>query len=187
MTDEEFIQDILDVTETDSQDIALMRVHYDRLAVKDSEATYGVYVQVTKDNYVMAVDSDAFIAELSWWIKVDEGTGELYKYARVNYCPKGIQTDGGYNYKLVDGVVVYAPQQEQPEDHNEMSSQEQFFLATRNYSAGELISIQGRMYEATAMIPDGCRIVPGQNAEETTLEAYINKKVEEKFNEAANL
>ena len=28
MTDEEYIQNILDVCETDSKDIALMRVHY---------------------------------------------------------------------------------------------------------------------------------------------------------------
>ena len=179
MTDEEFIADILQVCETDSMDIALMRVHYDRLAVEDTEATYGVYVQVNKDNYVTAIDSDAFIPDLSFWIKADEGTGELYKYARVNYCPKGIQTDGGYNYKLVDGVVVYAPQQEQPEDHNEMASQEQFFIASRRYEVGELISIQGRMYEAIAIILSGSRINVGTNVREITLAEYINRKVEE--------
>ena len=187
MTDEEFIQDILSVCETDSQDIALMRVHYDRLAIKDTEATYNVYVQVTPDNYVTAVDSDAFIPDLSWWIKVDSGTGELYKYAKVLYCPKGVMTNGGYNYRLVDGVVVYAPQQEQPEDHNEMSAQEQFFTATKNYEAGELISIQGRMYEATSVIPSGCSIVVGQNVVETTLEQYINKMVEARLNGTADL
>lgn len=179
MTDEEFIADILQVCETDSMDIALMRVHYDRLAVKDTEATYNVYVQVNEDNYVTAVDSDAFIPDLSWWLKVDTGTGELYKYARVLYCPKGIQTEGGWNYKLVDGVVVYAPQQEQPEDHNEMASQEQFFIASRKYLPGELISIQGRMYEVVSIIlPEG-KITPNTNVRELTLEQYINKKIEE--------
>lgn len=179
MTDQELIADLMRAVGTDDPDVLLARVHYDRLAIKDSEATYGVYVQVNKENYVTAVDSDAFIPDLSWWIKVDSGTGELYKYARVNYCPKGLQTDGGYNYKLVDGVVVYAPQVEQPEDHNEMASTEEFFIASRNYQTGELISIQGRMFEATAVIPDGCKIVPGTNCNEITLEQYINKKVEE--------
>jgi hypothetical protein len=74
---------------------------------------------------------------------------------------------------------VYAPQIEQPEDHNEMASQEEFFTASRNYQTGELISIQGRMFEATAVIPDGCKIVPGANCTEITLEQYINRKVEE--------
>lgn len=179
MTDQELIADLMRAVGTDDPDVLVARVHYDRLAIKDSEATYGVYVQVNKENYVTAVDSDAFIPDLSWWIKVDSGTGELYKYARVNYCPKGLTTDGGYNYKLVDGVVVYAPQVEQPEDHNEMSAQEAFFIASRNYSVGELISVQGRMYEATAVIPDGCKIVPGANCNEITLEQYINRKVEE--------
>ena len=181
MTDEEYIQDILNVCETDDRSVALMRLHYDRLAIKDSEATYGVYVQINADNYVTAVDSDAFIPDLSWWIKVDSGTGELYKYARVNYCPKGIQTDGGWNYKLVDGVVVYAPQQEQPEDHNEMASQEEFFIASRKYNVGELISVQGRMYEVISIILAGGKINHGSNVKEITLEQYINAKVEERL------
>lgn len=179
MTNEELIADLMTVCETDDPEVLLARVHYDRMVVKDIEATYGVYVQINKDNYVTAVDSDAFIQDLSWWIKVDEGTGELYKYARVNYCPKGLQTDGGWNYKLADGVVVYAPQVEQPEDHNEMASQEEFFIASRKYEPGELISIQGRMYEATTIILAGSKIIPDSNVKEVTLEQYINKKVQE--------
>ena len=179
MTDEELIADLMTVCETDDPEILLARVHYDRLAVKDTEATYGVFVQINLDSYVTAVDSDAFIPDLSYWVKVDEGRGELYKYARVNYCPKGLQTDGGWNYKLVGGVVVYAPQQEQPEDHNEMASQEEFFIASHKYNIGELISIQGRMYEVISIILAGGNINPGSNVQEITLEQYINRKVEE--------
>jgi hypothetical protein len=179
MTDQELIADLMRAVGTDDPNVLLARVHYDRLAVKDSEAVYGVYVQVNANNYVTAVDSDAFIPDLSWWIKVDSGTGELYKYARVNYCPKGLQTDGGFNYKLVNGVVVYAPQVEQPEDHNEMASQEEFFIASRRYTPGELISIQGRMYEVISIILPESKIIPGSNVREITLEQYINKKVEE--------
>ena len=187
MTDEEYIQEILNAVETDDLDYALMRVRYDRLFVKDVEKLHGVYVQVNKDNYITAIDSDAYIVDLSFWIKVDEGSGELYKYAKTKYCPKGLQTNGGYNYKLVDGVVVYSPQIEQPEDHNEMSSTEEFFIASRNYEVGELISIQGRMYEVVSFIPSGVKIVVGGNVVETTVEQYINKKVEEILNEKTNL
>lgn len=179
MTDTELAARVRQICETDDNAAAAVRVQYDRFLFIDNETTHGVYVQVNENDYITAVDSDAFIPDLSYWIKVDEGKGELYKYARVNYCPRGIQTDGGYNYRLVDGVVVYAPQIEQPEDHNEMASQEQFFTASRNYQTGELISIQGRMFEATAVIPDGCKIVPGTNCAEITLEQYINRKVEE--------
>ena len=179
MTDAELIEKLKGITGTTEDGELINTVLYDHMITADNETTHGVYVQINLDSYVTAVDSDAFIPDLSNWIKVDEGRGELYKYARVNYCPRGLQTDGGWNYKLVDGVVVYAPQVEQPEDHNEMSSQEEFFVASRNYQTGELISIQGRMFEATAVIPDGCKIVPGTNCTEITLEQYINKKVEE--------
>jgi len=184
VTNEELIFELKKITGTTEDWELLNMVQYDYMIRADGETTHGVYVQVNLDNYVVAIDSDAFIEDLMFWIKVDEGRGELYKYARVNYCSKGLMTNGGYNYKLVDGAVVYAPQIEQPEDHNELSQTEEFFIATRNYEIGELVSIQGRMFEATSVIPSGCKIVVGSNAVETTLEQYINKKVEEGINNA---
>lgn len=181
MTNEDLIASLKKITETESDMELVNAVFYDHMITKDGETTHGVFVQVTLDGYVTAVDSDAFIPDLSNWIKVDEGRGELYKYARVNYCPKGLQTDGGYNYKLVGGVVVYAPQVEQPEDHNEMASKEDFFIASRRYDVGELISIQGRMYEVTSIILPESKINPGSNCVEITLEQFINKKVEERL------
>lgn len=179
MTDAELAAKIREITGQDDNYLALVRSKYDRMAMADAEGTWSVYVQINMDDYVTAIESSAFLDDPATWIKVDQGTGELYKYARVLYCPKGLTTEGGFNYRLVDGVVVYAPQIEQPEDHNEMASQEAFFTASRNYQTGELISIQGRMFEATAVIPDGCKIVPGTNCNEITLEQYINRKVEE--------
>lgn len=179
MTDQELAAVVRAICGTEDNDLAEIKVRYDRYAMRDVEGTWGVFVQINMDDYVTAVESSAFLDDTKNWIKVDEGTGELYKYARVNYCPKGLTTAGGYNYKLVDGVVVYAPQIEQPEDHNEMASTEEFFTASRNYQTGELISIQGRMFEATAVIPDGCKIDPGMNCNEITLEQYINRKIEE--------
>lgn len=179
MTNEELIAKLKKITGTTEDAELLSMVNYDHMIRVDGETTHGVYVQINVDNYVTAIDSDAFITDLMYWIKVDEGRGELYKYARVNYCPKGLMTDGGYNYKLVDGVVVYAPQVEQPEDHNEMSSKEDYFVASRKYEVGELISIQGRMYEVISIVLAGGNINPGSNVQEITLEQYINRKVEE--------
>lgn len=179
MTNEELIAKLKEITNTTEDGELINMVLYDRMITADNETTHGVYVQINLDSYVTAIDSDAFIPDLSGWIKVDEGRGELYKYARVNYCPHGLQTDGGWNYKLVDGVVVYAPQVEQPEDHNELGPQEQFFEATRNYEVGELISIQGRLYEVISPIPFGGSIIVGQNVVETTLSDYINSRTED--------
>lgn len=179
MTNEELIADLMEITGATTAEELELRVHYDRLARLDAEYnTYSVFVQVNADNYVTAVDSSAFITDPTMWVKVDEGVGELYKYARVNYCPAGLYVDGFYNYKLVNGVVVYAPQIEQPEDHNELGPQEQFFEASRNYGTGELITIQGRLYEVIAPIPAGGSIIVSQNVVETTLSDYVNSRTE---------
>ena len=167
---------------TDSPDIEVMmaRVLYDRAARLDAESnSYGVFVQVNADDYVTAIDSDAFITDRTLWVKVDEGIGELYKYARVKYCPAGLESNGGHNYKLVGGKVVYCPEVDPPEDHNEITRSEDFFVASRKYEIGELVSIQGRLYEVISIILAGSTINPGTNVREITLEEYINKKVEE--------
>ena len=179
---EDILQSMKEALEIDDEKMLLMRVIYDNIVAKDANANYSVYVQVNADNYVTAVDSDAFIQDFTFWLKVDEGKGELYKYAKVNYCPKGIQTDGGYNYKLVGGVVVYSPHIEQPTDHNEMASKEDFMVASRRYEVGELVSVQNRMFEVIAVILPESKIVVGNNVQEITLEQYINKKVEEALN-----
>ena len=179
MTSDEIIADLMQKTESDSIDMMVARVLYDYYTVRDTQTrTYGVYVQVNENDYVTAVDSDAFITEMSLWLKVDEGRGELYKYAKVNYCPKGLYENGFYNYKLVGGVVVYSPQIEPPVDHNEVSPVEQFFVATRDYLKGEIVTVQGRLYEVTNPIAAGCSIIIGQNVEETTLQDYINSRTE---------
>jgi hypothetical protein len=64
-----------------------------------------------------------------------------------------------------------------------MASQEEFFIASRRYEVGELVSIQGRMYEVIAIILSGNHIIPGSNVLEITLEEYINRKVEERLSE----
>ena len=137
MTDEQLAAKIREITGQDDNFLAFVRSQYDRMAMKDVEGIWSVYVQINTDYYVTAIESSAFLTETANWLMVDQGTGELYKYARVLYCPKGLTTEGGYNYKLVDGVVVYAPQIEQPTDHDEMASKEDYFVASRKYLPGE--------------------------------------------------
>jgi len=178
MTDQEIIDYLMEATDSPDTTTMMARVLYDRYARLDAESNaYGVYVQVNADDYVTAIDSDAFITDRTLWIKVDEGIGELYKYARVNYCPAGLESNGGHNYKLVGGKVVYSPQVDAPTDHNEMASTEDFFIASRRYEVGELINIQGRMYEVISIILSGSTIIPDTNVKEITLEQYINKKI----------
>lgn len=68
---------------------------------------YKVYVMVDADNYITAINSDAFMDGTDGWIEIDSGDSDKYHHAQGNYFPMSIMTDGGaYRYKLVDGKVV---------------------------------------------------------------------------------
>lgn len=68
---------------------------------------YIVYVKPNDSGYITAVNSSAFLTDLTDWIKIDEGHGDKFHHAQGNYFPRPIMTMGGaYRYKLVDGKPV---------------------------------------------------------------------------------
>ncbi len=76
------------------------------------EDIYKVYIKTNDNNLVIAINSSAFLADLTGWIEVDEGTGDKYHHAQGNYLPLSLMTDDGvYQYKYVDGEL-----QERTED-----------------------------------------------------------------------
>lgn len=119
MSDTEFAYKLREMYGNHDNEWTLNRINFDRILLDDSRHDYSVYVQVNSDDYITAVDSSAFVEDAYLWIKIDEGMGDLYKYARVNYCPAGLMNDAGtYNYKLVNGKAVYSPQSDLPSDHD---------------------------------------------------------------------
>jgi len=68
---------------------------------------YGVYVKADSNGVVTEINSSAFIVDTTGWVKIDEGVGDKYHHAQGNYLEKGLMdSDGCYNDKLVDGIVV---------------------------------------------------------------------------------
>lgn len=68
---------------------------------------YIVYVKTNENSYIIAVNSSAFLSDVTGWEEIDRGYGDKYHHAQGNYFPKPIYTDGGaYRYKLVDGKPV---------------------------------------------------------------------------------
>ena len=68
---------------------------------------YIVYVKVNSNSYITAVDSSAFLTDLTDWVKIDEGYGDKYHHAQGKYFDRPVMTMGGaYRYKLADGAVV---------------------------------------------------------------------------------
>lgn len=65
--------------------------------------TYKVYIKTDDNNLVTAINSSAFLFDLTGWIEIDKGTGDKYHHAQGNYLPKGLMTDDGvYRYKYTD-------------------------------------------------------------------------------------
>lgn len=82
---------------------------------------YKVYVKIAENNYIIAVNSSAFLVDTAGWTEIDSGTGDKYHHAQGNYFPQPIMTDAGaYRYKLVDGVPAECPPEEiqEQEDAN---------------------------------------------------------------------
>lgn len=100
------------------------------------EITYKVYIQTDDSNRVTAVNSSAFLTNLTDWIEVDEGTGDKYHHAQGHYLPLGLMTeDGIYLYKYVDGKI-----QERSENEIQVDREEQ--LANRPQTLEERLAEQ---------------------------------------------
>lgn len=68
---------------------------------------YKVYVKTNGNSYITAVNSSAFLTDITGWVEIDSGYGDKYHHAQGNYFPLPIITDSGaYRYKLVDGKPV---------------------------------------------------------------------------------
>ena len=68
---------------------------------------YIVYVKTDVSDHITAIHSSAFLADITSWAEIDQGTGDKYHHAQNNYLPGPLMTLGGaYRYKLVEGVPV---------------------------------------------------------------------------------
>ena len=68
---------------------------------------YIVYIKTNSSGHIIAVNSSAFLTDVTEWAEIDSGYGDKYHHAQGNYFPDPIWTDdGAYRYKLIDGKPV---------------------------------------------------------------------------------
>ncbi|MBR2582923.1 MAG: hypothetical protein IKD61_05960 [Oscillospiraceae bacterium] len=79
----------------------------------------------------------------------------------VEELPEGDISD----YRYVDGEYVYDP----------ITAPAVRVCADRNCSVGDVVSVDGVMYEAISAIPKGGAVIVGQNAIVTSLEEQLAK------------
>lgn len=66
-----------------------------------------VYVQTDETGRVLRLEGEYSLpADLTGWIKIDEGFGDKYALAQSHYLDKPLYDGAVLRYKLVDGKVV---------------------------------------------------------------------------------
>lgn len=94
-----------------------------------------VYVKLDDANRITAVNSSAFLRDVTGWTEIDRGYGDRYHHAQGNYFDKPIMDERGiYRYKLEDSKPVertaeemdadYVPPVHQPSDKERITALE---------------------------------------------------------------
>lgn len=67
-----------------------------------------VYVLVDAQGRITRLEGEYTLpADLTGWVKIDEGYGDAFNLAQTHYLPKPLYTEHGVmRYKLADGKVV---------------------------------------------------------------------------------
>lgn len=66
-----------------------------------------VYVLLDSESRVLRLEGEYSLpADLTGWIKIDEGNGDKYALAQSHYLSKPLYDGAVLRYKLVDGKVV---------------------------------------------------------------------------------
>lgn len=79
---------------------------------------YKVFVLADESDRVIAINSSAFLTDVSSWIQIDEGTGDKFHHAQNNYLPGPLYDNHGISrYKLIDGSVAERTPEEMDADY----------------------------------------------------------------------
>ena len=79
---------------------------------------YIVYVRTDDVGRITAINSSAFLSDVSSWVQIDNGYGDKYHHAQGNYFDKPLCDERGIcRYKLVDGKPVERTQEEMDADY----------------------------------------------------------------------
>ena len=79
---------------------------------------YIVYVRADDVGHITAINSSAFLPDITGWVQIDSGFGDKYHHAQGNYLPGPLMDERGiYRYKLADGKAVERSQEEMDADY----------------------------------------------------------------------
>ena len=69
-----------------------------------NDIKYTVYAKTNENGIITAINSSAFLSDVTDWTEIDDGEGDKYHHAQNNYLSAGLMDENGiFNYKLTDG------------------------------------------------------------------------------------
>ena len=113
--------------------------------------------------YAIQIDRTNRIEHATFAKYVNPKNADRYIFVDTIPTGKTEQERNIRNYLYIDNQYVYDP----------LPKPSTFPVAPRNITAGEYVTVNGVLYKATANIPNGERIIAGQNAIETTSEEQL--------------
>ena len=118
--------------------------------------SYAVYARVDGENRIVEVGSDAFLTDLTGWVKIDEGRGDRFRHAQNNYLPGPLTDERGlYRYRLEEGRPVPRPRAEMDADFTPPETQ----VSETDLALIELAEIiaeqQAALLELAALMAEG--------------------------------
>ena len=100
--------------------------------MESTKKPYCVYIKTNSSGYITAVNSSAFLSDVTGWMQIDSGYGDKYHHAQGNYFPRCIVTArGGYRYKLVEGMLEECSEEEVTEQMKNEDISENLSLEAR--------------------------------------------------------
>ena len=85
---------------------------------------YIVYAKLDDAGRITAVNSSAFLTDVTEWTQIAKGHGDRYHHAQGNFFDKPIMDDRGiWRYKLEDGKAVERTREEMDADYVEPDEQ----------------------------------------------------------------
>lgn len=91
------------------------------------EDMYKVYARTDDAGRITAINSSAFLDDLTGWQEIDQGAGDRYHHAQGNYLQKPLMDDRGiFQFCLADGAVMERTGEEMNADCEEMEKPEQY-------------------------------------------------------------
>ena len=106
--------------------------------------TYKVYVKTDENGIITAVNSSAFLADVTGWTEIDEGVSDKYHHAQNNYLDKGlVDSNGIFNYLLIGGEPVLLSEEHNQTELDSLNAQAEIAelkakLAATDYIAAKL-------------------------------------------------